>query len=60
MVINITKTKFMVINGNKDDRQIITYIDNGTVLSIDYCYVYNYLGCWLTSDGRILLFGNTL
>ena len=53
MVINVTKTKFMVTNGNEDDRQSITYIDNGTVLSIDHCDEYNYHDCWFTSDRRI-------
>ena len=48
MEINGTKTKFMVINGDKPDMATIQCRDT----SIDYCSCYWYLGSPITDDGK--------
>ena len=47
MVVNSTKTKFMVVNGNNEDREAIVCNDS----NIDYCDNCIYLGCPFTDDG---------
>ena len=47
MVVNITKAKLMVINGDQDDRRDV-YIGE---LRISHCNEYVYLGAIFTSDG---------
>ena len=47
MVINIANTKFMVINGNQEDRQPIVDDD----LCVQNCDSYTYLGAVFTQDG---------
>ena len=47
MVINIAKTKFMVINGNQEDRQPIVDDD----LCVKNCDSYTYLGAVFMQDG---------
>ena len=49
MEINVKKTKFFVINPQKDDK-IPMHTRNKT---IDYCKQYMYLGSWFTDDGKI-------
>ena len=49
MVVNGSKTKFMVINGDDVDKQCIEMGD----LKIYHCDEYVYLGSIFTSDGRI-------
>ena len=46
MSINISKTKFMVINNDENDKA--TILSNG--LSVKYCPVYIYLGAFITDD----------
>lgn len=48
MVINQSKTKFMVINGDAEDRATL---EVGPV-KIQNCDSYTYLGCVYTQDGR--------
>ena len=48
MSINISKTKFMVINGDGGDQRPI--ISNGT--TVKYCRYYLYLGAYITDDGN--------
>lgn len=47
MVVNDSKTKFMVINGDKEDRA--TLMVDG--LSVQNCEHYTYLGVVITQDG---------
>ena len=47
MRVNISKTKFMVINGDGQDRQPINVAD----LVIEHCDKYVYLGAVFTADG---------
>ena len=47
MIVNNTKTKFMVVNGNAVDKEPIEL--NGNI--IDYCKQYIYLGSPFTEDG---------
>ncbi len=47
MVLNSNKTKFMVVNGNNEDKEAIVYNDE----RIDYCDDYMYLGSPFTDDG---------
>ena len=49
MVINSSKTKFMVINGSNEDKQPMVYTFNNEV--INYCNHYIYLGSPFTDDG---------
>ena len=53
MVINERKTKLMVINGNRDDRQSISATESGFSVQIDHCEKYCYLGAWFTCDGKL-------
>ena len=48
MVINQSKTKFMVINGDEDDRDTLKVEG----MEIQNCDSYVYLGCVYTQDGR--------
>ena len=48
MSINVSKTKFMVINGVSYERSPI--ISNG--INVKYCPYYLYLGAYLTDDGN--------
>ena len=43
MVINESKTKFMAINGNAADREVIV-VGGNEVLAIQHCDTYHYLG----------------
>lgn len=47
MVVNSSKTKFMVVNGNNEDRKAILCNNN----RIDYCTSYIYLGSPFADDG---------
>ena len=47
MVVNRSKTKFMVLHGDKQDRQPLQLGD----LWIDHCDRYTYLGAVFTADG---------
>jgi hypothetical protein len=49
MIINESKTQFMVINGEEDDRNPIIHDD----LNITNCDMYTYLGARFTQDGRL-------
>ena len=49
MIINESKTKLMVINGNDIDKESI----NVNNLVIKHCDIYTYLGSPFTSDGSI-------
>ena len=53
MIINENKTKFMVINGNTEDKKDLIIRDDIQSVSISHCTDYNYLGCWFTSDGKL-------
>ena len=48
MIINSDKTKFMVVNGNDEDREPIVQNNNAV---IHYCNQYIYLGSPFTDDG---------
>ena len=50
MMINIDKTKFMVINGTDEDKHDIDLYG----LIIKHCWKYIYLGAVFTSDGSLL------
>ena len=52
MVINESKTKFMAINGNAADREVIV-VGGNEVLAIQHCDTYHYLGSIFTCDGRV-------
>ena len=45
MIINENKTKFMVINGNTEDKKDLIIRDDIQSVSIGHCTDYNYLGC---------------
>ena len=47
MIFNCNKTKFMVVNGNNEDREPLVCNDS----KIDYCDKYMYLGSPFTNDG---------
>ena len=47
MIINYSKTKFMVVNGDREDKEPILY--NNVI--INYCKQYIYLGSPFTDDG---------
>ena len=49
MVINETKTKVMVINGEQEDRAPIQTDD----ITVEHCSTYWYLGSPITSDGSM-------
>ncbi|ELU10587.1 hypothetical protein CAPTEDRAFT_194054 [Capitella teleta] len=49
MIINKSKTQFMVINGEEDDRNPIIHDD----LNITNCDMYTYFGARFTQDGRL-------
>ena len=49
MIINESKTKFMVVNGKEEDRQQLE-VD---AVKIDNCEKYCYLGCIFTQDAKI-------
>ena len=49
MVINASKTKFMVVNGTEEDRQQLV-VD---AITINNCEKYCYLGCIFTQDAKI-------
>ncbi|ELU18659.1 hypothetical protein CAPTEDRAFT_209215 [Capitella teleta] len=51
MSINESKTQFMVINGEEDDRNPIIHDD----LNITNCDMFTYLGARFTQDGRLTL-----
>ena len=48
MSVNLSKTKFMVINGTDEEKQALVVGD----LVIKWCSQYKYLGCIFTADGR--------
>ena len=52
MVINESKTKFIAINGNTADREVIV-VGGNEVLAIQHCDTYHYLGSIFTCDGRL-------
>ena len=47
MVVNNDKTKFMVVNGNTEDKEMILCHD----MRVSYCTSYIYLGSPFTDDG---------
>ena len=47
MILNNGKTKFMVVNGNDNDKEPLVYYDK----VINYCKHYIYLGSPFTDDG---------
>ena len=49
MVVNSTKTKFFVINGNRQDEEQMVVGD----ITVDICEQYVYLGCIFTADGSV-------
>ena len=49
MLINESKTKFMVVNGNEEERRQLE-VDS---ISIDNCEKYCYFGCMFTQDAKI-------
>ena len=49
MVINTSKTKFMVINGDGQDRESIGVLQT----PIEHCKSYCYLGCMFTDSGSV-------
>ena len=49
MIINSSKTKFMVINGNEEDRQPL----KEGALIVNNCDAYTYLGLIFTQDGKM-------
>ena len=49
MVINMGKTKFMVVNGTEQDREKISVAD----LTVENCDSYTYLGAIFTQDGSV-------
>ena len=48
MIINESKTKFMVVNGDYLEKQKLEIQD----LSVQNCQSYTYLGCIFTQDGK--------
>ena len=49
MLVNMDKTKLMVINGDEEDRQPIPFQN----ILITHCFKYVYLGSIFTSDGNL-------
>ena len=49
MLVNQPKTKFMVLNGNEEDRLPIEWYG----IVINHCVQYNYLGSIFTEDGSV-------
>ena len=49
MIINEGKTKFMVINGDANDRRALEIDD----MKIENCQSYTYLGCIFSQDGSL-------
>lgn len=49
MIVNISKTKFYVINGNEYDKEPMVVES----MVVDLCEQYTYLGCIFTADGSI-------
>jgi hypothetical protein len=56
MKINVKKTKFMVINGSKQDNRTLHVESSNGLLKcdIDLCKQYTYLGSIFTGDGKVL------
>ncbi|ELU02384.1 hypothetical protein CAPTEDRAFT_205936 [Capitella teleta] len=55
IVLNQSKTKFMVINGSDADRAPINIARLPTDVCISYCNDYVYLGASFTDDGKTSL-----
>ena len=53
MVLNQSKTKFMVINSSDEDRLPLNVAYAGQAYDITWCDSYVYLGSIFTSDGKI-------
>ena len=53
MKIKESKSKFMAINGKKNDRQDILVTEKEQSLRISSFEEYNSLGCWFTQDGGL-------
>ena len=49
MRVNLKKTKFMVINGNAEERLPFSYKS----ITVNNASNYLYLGSWVTETGRI-------
>jgi hypothetical protein len=53
MIINEGKTKFMAVNGKREDKQAmhVSSSDQSLNYKIEHCEQYTYLGAIFTADG---------